>query len=119
MQGYWRVWLHLAHHGHSTGDSYSRLVDHLQPPLAMLILLAAVVAAVAHWLGHRQAWWLPVALAILLAAAQTPMTLRLLRRLGQGRYLCYAAMSFIRAFWRGIGMTHGLLDYLRKKDRPA
>lgn len=117
-QGYWRVWLHLSHRGHSAGDSYSNLIDHLQPPLAMLILFTSLAAAIVHALDHPMAWWIPLALIILLAAAQLPMTFRLLKRLRQARYLSYAAMSFIRAFCRGIGMTQGCLDYLRKKSRP-
>ena len=116
-QGYWRVWLHLSHHGHATGDSYSSLGDHAQPPLAMLTLLCVVVAAVFHALGRPEAWWAVLAPAAILAALQWPMTLRLLRRMRQGRYLCYAAMGFLRAFWRGIGMTQGLVGYLLRKDR--
>jgi GT2 family glycosyltransferase len=108
-QGYWRVWLHLSHSGHAAGDTYSSLVDHSQPPLAMLALVSlpllffgrlALITAV------------PVALLVL---AQIPMTARLLRRLRKPRYLSYAAMSFIRAFWRGVGMTHGTLAYLASR----
>ncbi len=55
QQGYWRVWLHLSHHGHATGDSYSSLGDHVQPPLAMLTLFCAVAAGVAHALGRPEA----------------------------------------------------------------
>lgn len=106
QQGYWRVWLHLSHSGHATGDTYSSWVDHVQPPLAMLVLASAPLVLFGR-LG-----WIPAALVALLPAAQAPMTFRLLRRLRRPRYVWYAAMSFIRAFWRGVGMTHGMLGYL-------
>ena len=95
QQGYWRVWLHLRHHGHSTGDSYSSLLDHVQPPLAVLAVAA---------------------LPLMLGLASIPMTLRLLSRLREPRYLLYAVMSFVRAFWRGLGMVHGTLAYLGRRE---
>jgi glycosyltransferase involved in cell wall biosynthesis len=106
QQGYWRVWLHLTHSGHATGDTYSSWVDHGQPPLAMLALVSVPLVLFGR-LG-----WIPAALAALLLAAQVPMTFRLLRRLRRPRYVWYAAMCFLRAFWRGVGMTHGILGYL-------
>ncbi len=106
QQGYWRVWLHLSHSGHAAGDTYSSLVDHLQPPLAMLVLPTAPLV-VLGWLAL-----IPAGIVTLLAAAQIPMTIRLLRRLRRARYILYAAMSFGRAFWRGVGMAHGVLGYL-------
>ncbi|NNF44165.1 MAG: glycosyltransferase, partial [Phycisphaerales bacterium] len=35
QQGYWRAWLYVTRRGRAGGDSYSGLVDHLQPPLAV------------------------------------------------------------------------------------
>jgi glycosyltransferase involved in cell wall biosynthesis len=119
QQGYWRVWLHLSHHGHATGDSYSSLGDHLQPPLAMLTLFAVVAAGVGHAIGRPEAWWPALGLAAILAALQWPMTLRLLLRTRRGRYLCYAVMGFFRAMWRGMGMTQGLVGYLLRMKRTA
>ncbi len=105
-QGYWRVWLHLSHSGHATGDSYSSFVDHSQPPLAMLAI------ATAPLLPFGRLAYIPAIIVTLLLAAQVPMTIRLLKRLRRPRYLAFAAMSFLRAFWRGVGMTHGTLGYL-------
>ncbi|MGB2985785.1 MAG: glycosyltransferase [Phycisphaerae bacterium] len=102
-QGYWRVWLHLSHSGHAVSDSYSNWVDHMQPPLAMLVLVSTPM------LFFGQLAWVPAGLVGLLILAQLRMTTRLVRRLRQPRYLCFAVMSFIRAFWRGIGMAHGVL----------
>ncbi|MFQ5495447.1 MAG: glycosyltransferase, partial [Phycisphaerae bacterium] len=124
QQGYWRVWLHLDHRGHAAGDAYSSLVDHLQPPLAMLAVAFAAFL-VPTVLATRIAWpravlWIPVALVAALAALQLPMTLRLWRRLRELRYLLFAPLGFARAFWRGVGMIHGLAGYLRARvgDRP-
>jgi cellulose synthase/poly-beta-1,6-N-acetylglucosamine synthase-like glycosyltransferase len=105
-QGYWRVWLHLTHKGHAAGDSYSNWVDHVQPPLAVLALASLPL------LSFGPLAWISAGPVALLLAAQIPMTVRLILRLRRPRYLCYAAMSFVRAFWRGIGMTRGVLGYL-------
>ncbi len=111
QQGYWRVKLHLSHSGHSAGDSYSSAVDHLQPPLAMLVLASLPLTL---WPYVR---WIPAALAFLLAAAQIPLTWRLVRRKRQARYLAFAVMSLLRSFWRGVGMTGGILAIMRRRRR--
>ena len=103
QQGYWRVWLHLRHRGHARGDAYSSLTDHLQPPLAMLMVVSLPLFL------FRGLWWIPVMLMLVLAAAQVPLTWRLVRRTRQARYLAFAALSFIRAFWRGVGMSAATL----------
>jgi glycosyltransferase involved in cell wall biosynthesis len=108
-QGYWRVWLHLGHKGHTVGDSYSSLVDHLQPPLAMMTLACVPFA---FFQGTR---WLPGAPAALLVLAQLPMTWRLLRRTRQVKYVAFAGMNMIRSFWRGVGMALGMLAVLRAR----
>lgn len=109
QQGYWRLFLHTSHRGHSMGDSYSGFVDHVQPPLAMLSLAALPLLAFAGWR------WLPVGVVALLALAQLPMTVRLLKRLNQPTYVLYALMGFVRAYWRGLGLTHGTLALVFKK----
>ncbi|MCH8966333.1 MAG: glycosyltransferase [Planctomycetes bacterium] len=115
QQGFWRVRLHLSHRGHAAGDSYSGWVDHIQPPLAMVTLVSIGL------LPFPVFRWIPIAFLLMLAAAQLPMTCRLLGRLRQVRYAGVAVMSFVRAFWRGVGMTHGLLSYLasRKEARHS
>ena len=111
QQGYWRVWLHLSHKGHAMGDTYSRLTDHIQPPLAMLSLSTLPL------LFFSSVWWVPFFIMLLLLIAQIPMTLRLLIRLRQFRYIYFGGMSFIRAWWRGVGMIHGFIAYLLKRNR--
>ncbi|MCG8404652.1 MAG: glycosyltransferase [Phycisphaerales bacterium] len=113
QQGYWRVWLHLSHGGHALGDSYSSVIDHGQPPLAMLVLITSPLVVLPY------ARWVPAGLVVALIAAQLPLTLRLTRRLKKARYLCFGFMSFIRAFWRGIGMTHGMFGYVGSKLTTA
>lgn len=103
QQGYWRVWLHLAHRGHAVGNSYSGLIDHLQPPIAVLTLGTSPLLLLG---GAR---WVPIGLTVVLAIAQLPMTLRLMRRLRRARFAWFGVMSFVRAYWRGLGMLHGVL----------
>lgn len=109
--GYWRVNLHLRHKDKAAGDAYSSAVDHAQPPLAMLLLASLPLATV------PRLWWVPVALAGLLVAAQIPMTLRLIRETGSLRFAAFAPMSFLRAFARGIGMSWATLCHLRPGRR--
>ena len=110
QQGFWRVPLHLTHRGHATGDSYSGFVDHIQPPLAMLILLSTplLLFGQAGKLVSPVAL-VPLVLTALLILAQVPMTTRILGRLRRPGYILFAALGFVRAFWRGVGMTLGLL----------
>lgn len=105
QQGYWRVWLHLRHPEHNLGDSYSNAVDHVQPPLAMLSLPLLAAPTLPGL------WWLALVAPALLAFAQIPMTARLVRRCGV-KYALFAPMSFLRAYWRGVGLSLGVLAYL-------
>lgn len=107
QQGYWRVWLYRGHRRRAAGDSYSGFVDHVQPPLAMLTLVLLPLMGFAAWR------WVPLLPLALLSAAQIPMTCSLVRRAGRLRYLCFALMSFMRAFWRGFGASLGVLASLR------
>ncbi|MCA9297007.1 MAG: glycosyltransferase [Phycisphaerales bacterium] len=110
QQGYWRVWLHLSHRGRAGGDSYSSFIDHIQPPLAMLVLASLPLLLLPY------ARWFTVACVVLLAAAQLPMTWRITRRCGHAKYLMFGVMSFIRAFWRGIGLSLGTVHYMLRRD---
>jgi glycosyltransferase involved in cell wall biosynthesis len=106
QEGYWRVWLHLRHTSHAAGDSYSNMFDHVQPPLAMLLLASLPL------LIPPPTRFLAPSVAIGLALAQIPMTARLVRRTKRLAYLCFAAMSFVRAFARGFGLAWAVLSYL-------
>jgi glycosyltransferase involved in cell wall biosynthesis len=115
LQGYWRVFLHLTHKGHAAGDSYSSLLDHIQPPLALTLLLLVLAACLP--MTWPYGWWLAGGLLVLLAAGQIPMTARLVRATGRWRYLAFAPMAMARAFYRGVGMTTGILAVLGGKGR--
>ncbi|MFT5525473.1 MAG: glycosyltransferase involved in cell wall biosynthesis [Pirellulaceae bacterium] len=103
MQGFYRVLLYLRHPSRMKGDSYSGLTDHIQPPLAMLVLAAMPLLI---WPVLR---WIPIVLACLLALAQLPMTIKTVRRTGSIKYLSFGLMSYLRSFYRGIGMTQAVL----------
>ena len=113
QQGYWRFWLHLRHAAPATGDSYSSIVDNVQPPLAVLLLVSIPLL----WLP--QAWPVTPLIAVLLGAAQVPMTVRIVRRTGQPAHVWYAPMSFLRAFARGLGLTQAALFYLMGRKPKA
>ena len=103
QQGFWRVPLHLTHSGHAAGDSYSGLIDHIQPPLAVLILLSTPL------LPFERLALVPAALIALLGLAQIPMTARILSRLRSPGHILFSVLGFVRAFWRAVGMVSGLL----------
>ena len=131
-QGYWRVALHLEHRGHGRGDSYSGLVDHLQPVVAfgLASLVAAWCIALAWLLAVRPsthtnaapaAWhrlavdigpWVLAALLAALLAMQLPMTLAMMRRAGLSM-LAFVPLGALRAFVRGAGAFHGSIDRFR------
>lgn len=122
--GYWRVWLHMQHRGRAVRDSYSSWLDHLQPPLAMFILASLVFPMSAlFWRSAAPvfAWfaWLPILLMFVLLAMQMPMMFRLLARVRRMEMLLYAPLGFIRAFWRGAGMSFGMIHYYTRRNRNS
>ena len=103
QQGYWRMMLYRRHPARMAGDSYSGVVDFVQPPLA-LITLATLPALL--WPAWR---WLPVCSAGALLALQIPMTARIVRHSGVARHVSFAALGFVRAFCRAAGMLQGIV----------
>ena len=110
QQGYWRFFLHTEHAGHATGDSYSSLLDHAQPPVAVLaaaLLVVWGVLAIITGTGSTAALVLAgcsiVAVAAL-AASQLPMTLAILQRMRRPSAFAFVPMSMVRALWRGVGL---------------
>ncbi len=105
-QGFYRIWLYWRHPERMSGDSYSHWGDFIQPPLAILTLMS--LGAVVMGLPFGIAWWcwlLPLTTATLLLAAQLAPTLRIVTRTRRWQLLSFAPFGFLRAFWRGIGMT--------------
>lgn len=111
LQGYYRVLLYRRHPDRMTGDSYGTWLDYVQPPLAMLVLFSLPVVWWS-WLGM-----VSVAGVGLLLLAQVSMTARIVRHTGQWRYVAFAPLSFLRAFYRGIGMILGLLQGFKRPTR--
>lgn len=99
--GYYRMLMYRRHPTRMSGDSYSGPLDHIQPPLAMLLLGCLPFAFLPA--GR----WALATLAALLGLTTLPMTLRVAAQTRQARYLAFAPMSFARAFARGLGMTVG------------
>jgi len=114
LQGYWRAFLHLEHPGRATGDSYSRLSDHLQPPVALLTVASL------PFFGIPATAWLPLACFGSLALLQVPMAFRLARHAGLRIATCFAAMSALRSYWRGFGLARGTLaQFVGRKHTKA
>jgi len=109
--GYYRALLYMTHPQYAHGDAYSGFVDHVQPPLALMVL------ATLPLLFFARAWWIPVVGAVCLLAAQAPIMLRLMRRTRQAKYAAFAPMGFVRAFWRGVGLAHGTLAAVFRRGR--
>jgi hypothetical protein len=108
------VALHLEHRGHAGGDSYSSLLDHLQPFAAAALVPAAIVAVVSAFLpldpSSRLVAPLLVALLVLvLLVAQLPMALAMTRRAGPAM-LAFIPLGAIRALWRAAGLAMGVVD---------
>jgi glycosyltransferase involved in cell wall biosynthesis len=110
LHGYFRVWLYLHHRDKAAGDAYSGLVDHCQPPLAMLVLALIPLSP----LGIPFAVVLLVVVS-LLGLAQLPLTLRITRRMRSLRYFAFAPFGFVRSFARGLGMSWAVLRFLVRR----
>lgn len=110
-QGRWRVALHLEHPGHARGDSYSSIIDHAQPPIAVLALAATPLAVIPLVTPATNALaWLPAALWTLLIALHVPMTAAIVARTRDPRMLAFVPMGAVRAIARGVGALNGLID---------
>jgi hypothetical protein len=60
---------------------------------------------------------LPLAAALTPLALQAPMTLRLVQRTRKARLLAYAVFGFERAFWRGAGVSLGVIALGLRRPR--
>ncbi len=110
-QGRWRVWLYLRHPRAMKGDSYSGWLDHIQPPLALLVLLL-----LPFWFVPAAAEATGVAIVALLLA-QLPLTVRIVRRTRSWRSILFAPFSSLRAFARGVGTLQGAIRWLYHRPR--
>jgi GT2 family glycosyltransferase len=104
--GYWRVWLYARHSGWMRGDSYTGLLDHLQPPLAMSTLLLAPLV-----LSPDLRLW-PVIGGLALLGLQVPMAGKLVAQTREKRYWAFIPFGAIRALARSLGMAWGMASVL-------
>jgi glycosyltransferase involved in cell wall biosynthesis len=102
-QAYWRMYLYARHPEKMMGDSYSSIIDYMQPILA---IAALGILPFCLFLPLLKIFLL---LAILLLIAQLPMTFSLTRRCGI-LYLLFAPMGYLRSFARGMGMMAGIFS---------
>ncbi len=107
---FWRMWLYLKHANRVRGDSYSGPVDHLQPPLALLLAASTPLSL------HPAIRPVVALLAAALFLAQLPMTFRLVRRTRRAKYLWFIPFGMSRAFWRAWGALGGILSVLLKRN---
>lgn len=115
-QGYWRAFLHTEHAGHAGGDSYSKLSDHLQPPVALLTLCAPIALL---FVPPAAASALVGALVALLLILPLGIARRIAAAAGARVAAAYVPFSALRAFWRGAGFAGGVLDKLTRRDAAA
>lgn len=116
-QGYWRAFLHTEHKGHAGGDSYSKLSDHLQPPVALLLLCAP---AAFLFVAPSTAALCTAATVAILLALPLGTARKIAPSAGVGVAAAHVPFSALRAFWRGVGFTLGFADKLtRAPNRSA
>lgn len=103
--GYWRIKLYNKHPDWLGGDHHDSLLDLLQLPLSLLAGLAWALS----W-TNRAVFFLALALSALVLGGQTPMTVAVVRRTRDIRYLPFTLVMMVRDFVRGLGMVRALLD---------
>ena len=109
--GYWRTLLYLHFPRRAGGDAYSGLSDHVQPPLAgLLIVLSPLVL-------FPLTRPLVLVVGALLVLAQLPGTIRLVRSARHLKYVWFLPFGTLRALFWGWGALGGFLAGLHKKTR--
>jgi glycosyltransferase involved in cell wall biosynthesis len=105
VHGYWRVKLHRKHPKMLKGDVYSGVFDYIQPPLflATLLLLPFV------FITPLNVLFLFLVFSGLLL--QLPFSLRIIARIHKKRYLLLIPITFLRGFFRSLGMFLGVVRF--------
>lgn len=112
LHGFWGARLYFRHRDRALGNSYSSLVDHLQPLIAVVALVTLPVLA----LPPLRVVWLSLPVALLLL--HLPMTWRLLRRTADWRMIWHVPLGMVRAVARGVGMSLGVLRPIADLFKP-
>jgi GT2 family glycosyltransferase len=110
-QGYWRAWLYKDHPDRAKGDSYSGVLDHLQPLFGLLLFVSLLLLPISLFVAIL----LALTSFLSLLALQFPMTIRLLRRKGIA-FATYPLMGIPRAMVRGVGFCVGLAQVTFSSD---
>lgn len=111
--GRFRVALYAQHPSRVKGDSYSGFCDHIQPPLALALLVMLPFAV------FRSASIFILFSAAALVAAAMPMTSRLVARTHDLRLLAYLPFTTVRAAWRGAGAAIGVIEHFIRSGNFA
>lgn len=101
--GFWRVKLYRDRPWMLRGDDYTRVKDVVEPPLALLSLALLILLPFAPAI--------PAAALGALGLLQLPVAMRVSLRRRRPGLLLLAPATFLRAFARGLGMLHGLVDF--------
>lgn len=109
--GYWRAWLYLDYPHHMGGDSYSGVLDHLQPVLALSSLASLGLVPFGLPLS------LPALCGLALAVIQIPLVNEIGRQAGFKLSVQFFMMNFVRAYARGFGLAAGTLSVFAKRVR--
>jgi glycosyltransferase involved in cell wall biosynthesis len=98
-QGYYRVMLYRQHPAKIGGDSYAGVIDYLQPPLALLVLILLPFSLY----DSRLIILVGISLVCLLLA-QAPLAARLFSD-SRTQVIRFVLFGTVRSFARGIGMA--------------
>ena len=103
--GYWRMKLYRNHPDMARGDTYGGLADFIQPPLALATLCLVPIVFLLHIA------YLLFALLIVGMTLQLPMSLAIIKRTRQIKYLALVPVTFLRGYARGLGMAWGIFGF--------
>ena len=104
-QGYWRVWLYLNHPIRVSGDSYSNIFDLLQPPFSVLSILFLLLSAYkSDFLS------LFILSLVVILFAKSDVTLEIITRKKDPKYLLFPLLSAVRSYARAWGMIRGFFS---------
>lgn len=108
--GLWRMKIYRRHPDMAKGDVYSGLLDYIQPPIALLILALAPFA-----LNFTLPRYLLYAMFLIYILIQILSPVLIVKNTANIKYLALAPITFLRGFWRGLGMFVGFFKFFIKR----
>ena len=103
--------LYARHPGRMAGDSYSGIIDYLEPILVLALLPAIGIGAYFRSIAPT------VIVLSLLLLCSLPMTWGVFRQRGNLVDLGFCGLSFLRAFARCGGLLAGVVDLAREQRK--